>query len=123
MSDDEEEKLRGTIKYADAGVDDAEELFDATDLIELIEEGDDLEQATSPLMRALAEATRQHDVPSELLWRAMRPDEGWITCHAMVGRNGLIRLSAEAYDKLVPGERVEVRIRRLKKNVEGEDEG
>lgn len=122
MSDDDEH-LRGTIKYEDVELEE-DEIFDATDLLELIEEGDasQIEQATDPFMKALVEVTQQHDVPLELLWKSMRPDEGWLESHAMVGRNGLLRLSAEAYDQLVPGERVEVRVRRLKKNVDRDDD-
>ena len=122
MSDDED-KLRGTIPFEDIELlVDEEGYIDATDLLVYVGDGENVEEATDPFVPALTDSTKQHAVPVELLWKAMRPDQGWISCYAIVGRNGMLRLSADAFDKLVPGERVEIRVRRLKRNVADEDE-
>lgn len=121
MSDDD--NTTQPVQFEEIELSDEDELYDATDLLEYLGnvDEDEIEQATRPFMKALVEVTRQHDIPADLLWKSMRPDEGWIACDAMVGRNGLLRISAEAYDKLVPGERVEVRVRRLPSNIDDED--
>ena len=121
MSDDDE-KLRGTIPFEDIDIlTDEEEYVDATDLLVFVENGDAVEEATDPFMPALTDATRQHAVPSDLMWKAMHPDEGWIKGYAHVGRNGLLRLDADAADQLVAGEEVEIRVRR-RKRAESDDD-
>ncbi len=112
-----DERLRGTIPFEDIEllVDD-DVVLDGTDLLLEVHDGQDVEERTDPFRPSLVEHTRQHSVPTELLWQAMRPDEGWLSTYAIVGRNGMLRLGADAFDKLVPGERVEVRVRRLKRH-------
>lgn len=126
VSDDDdkriEQQLRGTIPFEDIEllIDDAD-IIDASDLLEELHDGDDVEERTDPFLPSLPESTRQHKVPADLLWKAMRPDEGWVSTYAIVGRNGMIRVGADAFDKLVPGERVEVRVRRLKRLLPTDD--
>ena len=118
-----EERLRGTIPFEDIEllVDD-DLILEGSDLLVEVADGDDVEERTDPFLPALTDSTKQHSVPVDLLWQAMRPDEGWLSTYAIVGRNGMIRLGADAFDKLVPGERVEVRVRRLKRHVETPDD-
>lgn len=121
MSDDDE-KLRGTIPFEDIDIlTDEEEYEDATDLLVFVEDGAGVEEATNPFMPALTDATRQHSVPTDLLWKAMRPEQGWIHGYAHVVRNGLLRLDAQAAGQLAAGERVEVRVRRLKAQPDDEE--
>ena len=122
MHDDDDptktRNLRGTIPFEDIDLL-LDEVMDATDLLDEVAEGDEVEERTDPFRPAmLVDSTRQHPVPVDLLWQAMRPDDGWMSAHAIVGRNGILRLSADAVDKLVPGERVEIRVRRLKRQVQ-----
>lgn len=124
MADDDdkaaEARLRGTIPFEDIDLildDDA--IIDSFDLLSEVADGEDVEERTDPFRPTpnVPESTRQHAVPVELLWEAMRPDEGWLSAYAIVGRNGMIRVSADAFEKLVPGERVEIRVRRLKRHL------
>lgn len=121
---DDEDKLRGTIPFEDIDVllSDDDDYEDATDLLVIVANGEAVEEATDPFMPAMTDSTKQHEVPADLLWKAMRPDEGWIECFAFVGRNGMLRLEANAADALVAGERVEVRVRRLKQTPVDETE-
>lgn len=125
MGDDDdmaEDQLRGTMKFEDIELLVDDSMIDASHLLIEVADGDDVEERTDPFRPALTDHTRQHAVPAELLWQAMRPDEGWISAYAFVGRNGMLRLSADAFDKLVPGERVEVRVRRLKRHLRPDEE-
>lgn len=126
MSDDDdkriEERLRGTIPFEDIELLIDDDGYVDADLLIEVADGDDVEEQTDPFRPALVDSTRQHSIPVELLWKAMRPDEGWITAYAIVGRNGMLRLSADAFDKLVPGERVEIKVRRLKRHFGRDDD-
>src|SRR5690606_38775041 len=110
-----EEQLRGTIPFEDIDLILDDTYVVGASLLEEVADGRDVEERTDPFRPALNDSTRQHAVPAELLWKAMHPDEGWLNTYAIVGRNGVIRLGAAVYDKFAPGERVEIRIRRLKR--------
>ncbi len=111
MADDsDDEKLRGTIPFEDVEIlTDGE--FDPDDLLEFVDDGGDVAEATDPFLPAM---TRQHPVPDELLWRSRQNDQSWVKSYAVVGRNGVLRVKADLFDFLEPGERVEIRLRRLK---------
>ena len=111
---DDEDKLRGTIPFEDVDILMDMDVLDATDLLEEVHDGEDVLEATDPFVPAMTDSTKRHAVPVELLWKSMDPDEGWMSCYAVLGPNGQLRLSAEVFGRLVPGERIEVRVRRLK---------
>lgn len=126
MSDDDdkriEQQLRGTIPFEDIDLILDDTYVVGAHLLEEVADGRDVEERTDPFRPAVHvptatdESTRQHAVPAELLWKAMHPEEGWLNTYAIVGRNGVIRLGAGVYEQLEPGERVEIRIRRLKRS-------
>lgn len=114
MSDDED-RLRGTIPFEDIDILMDADIEGEEALLDSVEDGQHVLEATDPFLPALPQATRQHRVSDELIARTMENDEGWMTCYAVVGNNGILRLRADVFERLQPGERVEVRVRRARR--------
>ena len=119
MAGDDEEfddaHLRGTIPFEDIDVlleQDVEDIDPGALLLEVADGVVGVDGARDT-PQPLPERTVVAEIPAELMQRALRPEQGWLEGYAIVGRNGVIRVSAAVYDQLRPGERIEVRVRRI----------